>query len=97
MIRSCGDALLNVLNDILDYSKMQAGRLEVENIDFNMMELVDSCTDLFAAKMMTRDYSGYALKYRIVALVLHQNSSPCSSPLLVKPKAQPHVALVAPV
>ncbi len=39
-IRSCGDSLLQLVNDILDLSKIEAGKLRLERIPFHVMELV---------------------------------------------------------
>lgn len=41
-------ALLSLLNDILDYSKMDAGRLELEHTEFLLEEVVTRSIDLFA-------------------------------------------------
>ena len=35
-VQRSGDALLTVLNDVLDYSKMEAGRMTVEHIDMSL-------------------------------------------------------------
>ncbi|MGA2735174.1 MAG: response regulator [Syntrophobacteraceae bacterium] len=43
-----GEALMGVLNDILDYSKIEAGKVELENIDFDLREFVEEVTQLFA-------------------------------------------------
>jgi nitrogen-specific signal transduction histidine kinase/CheY-like chemotaxis protein len=43
-----GEALLGVLNDILDYSKIEAGKLELESIDFDLRESVEEVMQLFA-------------------------------------------------
>ena len=43
-----GEALLRVLNDILDYSKIEAGKLELESIDFDLRESVEEVMQLFA-------------------------------------------------
>ncbi|MHC1741998.1 MAG: response regulator [Syntrophobacteraceae bacterium] len=43
-----GEALLGVLNDILDYSKIEAGKLELEVIDFDLRECVEGVAQLFA-------------------------------------------------
>ena len=43
-----GESLLGVLNDILDYSKIEAGKLELESIDFDLRESVEEVMELFA-------------------------------------------------
>jgi two-component system, sensor histidine kinase and response regulator len=43
-----GEALLTVLNDILDYSKIEAGKLELESIPFDLRECVEEVMQLFA-------------------------------------------------
>jgi two-component system, sensor histidine kinase and response regulator len=43
-----GEALLRVLNDILDYSKVEAGKLELEENDFDLRETVEEVTQLLA-------------------------------------------------
>jgi PAS domain S-box-containing protein len=47
-VHQSGETLLRVLNDILDISKIEAGRLELEMIDFNLWETVEEAIDLFA-------------------------------------------------
>jgi signal transduction histidine kinase/DNA-binding response OmpR family regulator len=47
-IKSATDSLLLLINDILDYSKVEAGKLQVENIPFNMHRLVEESVSLFA-------------------------------------------------
>ncbi|SCA55256.1 putative Histidine kinase [Candidatus Terasakiella magnetica] len=46
-IRSSGSSLLNLLNDILDMSKLEAGKMEVEQIDFNLHQLVGDIVGMF--------------------------------------------------
>jgi len=46
--------LLQILNDILDLSKIEAGKMELENIPFCMNELLDSCRTLMKPKAMKK-------------------------------------------
>ncbi len=47
-IRYSGEALLGVINDILDYSKIEAGRLEIERTDVELVPLVESVASMLA-------------------------------------------------
>ncbi|MCU0765758.1 MAG: ATP-binding protein [Gammaproteobacteria bacterium] len=38
--------LLRIINDILDFAKVESGKLELESVEFNLRELVYSITDL---------------------------------------------------
>ncbi len=49
-IQQSGDALLNIINDILDHSKIEAGKLELENIDFDLRVALDETSDLISIK-----------------------------------------------
>lgn len=54
-IKGAGQALITILNDILDLSKIQVGKLEVENIDFALHELITESLDLFYQKASDKD------------------------------------------
>jgi two-component system sensor histidine kinase/response regulator len=41
MVKSSADSLLSLLNDILDLSKIEAGKLDFETIDFNLRDALD--------------------------------------------------------
>ncbi len=44
------ESLLTILNDILDYSKIESGRLELEELDFDVFEVASEVADLFATQ-----------------------------------------------
>ena len=48
-IRRGGDTLLTVINDVLDFSKIESGRVELDLQPFFLTDLVEDSVDLFAA------------------------------------------------
>ena len=50
-----GESLLVVLNDILDYSKIEAGKLKLESIDFDLRESVEEVTNFSRKALIRRD------------------------------------------
>lgn len=55
LIRSAGDTLLYIVNDILDYSKIEAGKMTLEQVGFDLRGLVQDTAALFALR--TKDVS----------------------------------------
>lgn len=53
-IRQCGEALLNLINDILDYGKIESGKLDMECIDFNLRTTVEDVLGQFAERAQTK-------------------------------------------
>ncbi|HEB28451.1 MAG TPA: hybrid sensor histidine kinase/response regulator [Porticoccus sp.] len=53
-IFNSGQSLLGVINDILDYSKISAGKFDIEDVDFNIELLLRDCTSLFSAILKER-------------------------------------------
>ncbi len=49
-ILTSGESLLSVLNDVLDLSKISAGRLDIEHIALDLDTLLDGCVELFRAQ-----------------------------------------------
>ena len=50
VVRSSGDALLRVIDAILDYSKIEAGRLELEHEPFDLRECVEGALAIIAPR-----------------------------------------------
>ncbi len=50
VVRSSGDALLHVIDDILDYSKIEAGKLELEQEPVDLRECVEGALDIVAPR-----------------------------------------------
>jgi PAS domain S-box-containing protein len=55
VVRSSGDALLHVIDDILDYSKIEAGKLELERAPFDLRECVEGALDIVAPRASQKE------------------------------------------
>jgi len=52
---SCSaESLLTVLNDILDYSKIEAGKLVIESVSFNLRDTIEQIGQLMAAQVRNK-------------------------------------------
>jgi signal transduction histidine kinase/AmiR/NasT family two-component response regulator/HPt (histidine-containing phosphotransfer) domain-containing protein len=50
-----GDALLDLVNDILDLSRVEAGKLELRSAPFDVIELIEGVVDMFATEASGRN------------------------------------------
>lgn len=50
IFRRAGNTLLSLVNDILDLSKIESGRLDLEAIDFDLSEVVDKVLQMLAMR-----------------------------------------------
>ncbi len=53
-ISRSGDALMMIINDILDISKVEAGKLELETIDFKIRLVVEEVAELMAPRAQSK-------------------------------------------
>ncbi len=50
IVQSSGEVLMAIINDILDLSKLEAGKVELERLDFDLRSCVSDVADLVAQK-----------------------------------------------
>lgn len=55
IINSCGKDLLSLINDVLDISKLEAGKVSINNSKINFYELISSLYDMFIAQFKNKD------------------------------------------
>ena len=53
-IKMSGEALLAVINDTLDYSKIEAGRLDLEQVEFDLRSCAEEAAELLASKAFAK-------------------------------------------
>ncbi len=54
-IRSCGDSLLALINDILDLSKIDSGQFELDIQPFDLRQCIEDALDVLAPKAAEKD------------------------------------------
>ena len=53
-ISSSGSSLMAVINDILDYARIESGKLSLEHIDFDLEELISDTLSLFTGQALDK-------------------------------------------
>jgi len=61
--QSAGENLLNIINDILDISKVEAGQIQLETTDFNLNEMIENICEVMAIRAHEK---GLELTYNIM-------------------------------
>ena len=54
-VRGSGEVLLSLVNDILDYSKIEAGKLAIESVPFDLGQVVEEVAELLAPEAEEKD------------------------------------------
>jgi two-component system sensor histidine kinase/response regulator len=50
MVKASGDALLSIINDVLDFSKVEAGKLDLDPINFRLRDSIDDTLKTLALR-----------------------------------------------
>ena len=53
-IRNSGKSLLGIISDILDLSKIESGKIELEQVQFSLHELLENLSDFFIPSTLER-------------------------------------------
>ncbi|MBF0200458.1 MAG: response regulator [Desulfamplus sp.] len=61
-IHYSADALLDIVNDILDYSKIEAGKMEIESIPFDLRTILQNASNMMK---VNADKKGIHFAYRL--------------------------------
>ena len=54
-IQESGEALLTVVNDVLDFSKLEAGKYDINKIEFDLVATVENAVSLMASKAREKE------------------------------------------
>ncbi len=54
-IKSSSQNLLDIINDVLDFSKVEAGKLELETVSFSFHTILKEISDLLSTKIESKD------------------------------------------
>ena len=66
LVKSSADALLGVINDILDFAKMEAGKLDLDAVDFRPRDVLDDTIDALGVRARAK---GLRLECRVAPQV----------------------------
>jgi signal transduction histidine kinase len=89
-IERSGDHLLSMINDILDLSKIEAGKMELQTADFDLCELIQGLSAMFELRCQQRRL-GWRVEWDVA-----QASSPASFPGVPARRTVGGVASTAP-
>jgi len=62
LIQKSSDNLMRIINDILDFSKIRAGKVSIEETQFNFIEFIEEIIEIFKHRMKEK---GISFNYKV--------------------------------
>lgn len=78
VIHESGEALLTVVNDILDVTKLEAGKLEIDHVEFDLLSTVERSVSLMTARAREKHLD------LIVFVEPHARGTYCGDPIRIR-------------
>ena len=75
IIRLHGDALLSMIKEILDFSQLEAGQIDLETFDFDLATCVEEVVDLLAPQAHSKGLEVACLIYQNVPTLLRGDAN----------------------
>jgi signal transduction histidine kinase/ligand-binding sensor domain-containing protein/CheY-like chemotaxis protein len=70
-IMNSGESLMNVINDVLDFSKIESGKLELDHHEFDLRKCIKEVFSLFMLKVLQKEISlGSSIDPAIPAMIV---------------------------
>ena len=70
-IMNCGNSLIKIINDILDFTKIESGKMELEVKPFDLKSSIEDVLDLFAKKAYEKNLELYYMVEPLIAPFLY--------------------------
>ena len=74
-MRVSGDHLLTLFNHVLDYSRLEAGRMPLEQVPFAVLDVVEEALEMVALPALTEPLPGNAPPAKAGAVTSDANTS----------------------
>lgn len=82
IVRSSSQTLLGILNDILDYSKIESGEINIEPVDFDLRQLIDDLVAVMRCRATEKKITLTAILSDDVPSILKGDSGKLSQILI---------------